>query len=76
MVSFLLTPNMVKAAELHKSQSRLVVVCSEMHFYGNLERVLATPNLLQALSDKEYSTPADMAHRYFDTKRTYGLALL
>lgn len=69
LVSFLLLPNMVKAAELHQSKSRLVIVCSETHFWVNLSDVISAPNLLQTMNDKQYCTPEKgMAHRYPDTK--------
>lgn len=70
LTSFLLLPNMVKAAEQHKSHSRLVVVCSEVHHWARLEKVIDSPNVLQALNDKEYCKPENgLAHRYPDTKR-------
>ena len=69
LVSFLLLPNMIKAAEKRKSKSRLVIVSSAVHHWAHLEKITSSPDLLQAMNDKTYCTlEAGMAHRYSDTK--------
>ncbi|KAI0697252.1 hypothetical protein BC835DRAFT_1270581 [Cytidiella melzeri] len=69
LLSFLLVPNLSKAAEIHASTSRLVLVCSKVHHFASWElELLQSDGLLAKLSSKEYCTPAKLAHRYVDTK--------
>lgn len=65
LISFLLLPNLRRAAAEHGSTSRLVIVTSGMHHLGKFdEEVLATPGLLQALNQERYCTPKVMNNRY------------
>lgn len=61
-------PNLVKAAEEHAFNARLVVVCSEVHHWAHFEKVISAPNILQRLNDEGYCVPENMMHRYPDTK--------
>ena len=71
LLSFLLLPNLVKAAEVHTSTSRIVITGSETHFWTKFDSdvINAEPGLLKKLSDKDYCTPQVMFNRYFDSKR-------
>lgn len=70
LISFLLLPNLVRAARLHGSTSRLVVVTSEMSFLGKFDDdVLAQPQILSTLGSQTYCTPKVMGDRYSTSKR-------
>lgn len=75
LLSLLLVPNMLKAAELHSSASRLVLVSSGLHFLVDIDRELVQSAILQTLGQKEFCTDAEMRRRYPVTKRTYTLTL-
>ncbi|EKM54522.1 uncharacterized protein PHACADRAFT_258430 [Phanerochaete carnosa HHB-10118-sp] len=70
LLSFLLLPNLVKAAQEHKSNSRLALVTSEMHFTTRVDDELksAPKGILRTLSDPEYVTPERFSARYPETK--------
>ncbi|KAI0341927.1 NAD(P)-binding protein [Trametopsis cervina] len=68
LVSFLLVPNLVKAAELHSSQSRVVVVASEVHHWTQFDQQAVQQGILSQLNGKEHCTPEVMAIRYPTTK--------
>jgi hypothetical protein len=70
LLSFLLVPNMLKAAELHASSSRLVIVASEMHFVTHFDEAMIRSGIVAKLNDKEYCTPEVMSARYPASKRT------
>lgn len=71
LLSFLLVPNMVKAATEHSFNARLVVVSSGVHHWARFEKVISAPNILQRLNDEGYCVPENMEHRYSDTKREH-----
>ena len=74
LLTFLLLPNLFRAAQEHACRSRIVVVCSEVHFWANFnDKLLSHPEILKTLSDKEYVTPEVMATRYPDSKRASEL---
>ncbi|EKM54525.1 uncharacterized protein PHACADRAFT_185443 [Phanerochaete carnosa HHB-10118-sp] len=70
LLSFLLLPNLVKAAHEHKSHSRLVLVTSELHFLTHFgdELKSAPKGILRTLNDPEYCTPERFTARYQETK--------
>ncbi|KAI0697251.1 short-chain dehydrogenase [Cytidiella melzeri] len=68
LLSFLLVPNLLKAAELHALTSRLVIVCSEVHHMATWEPELLQSDIVAKLGSKEYCTTANMGRRYPDTK--------
>jgi retinol dehydrogenase 12 len=61
---------MLKAAELHASSSRLVIVASEMHFVTHFDEAMIRSGIVAKLNDKEYCTPEVMSARYPASKRT------
>jgi retinol dehydrogenase 12 len=71
LVCLLLLPNLAKAARLHASASRVVIVGSGVHFWTKLEddAIYSEQGLLAAMSDKNYPSPALMT-KYFQSKRT------
>ncbi|GJE92164.1 short chain dehydrogenase [Phanerochaete sordida] len=70
LLSFLLLPNLVRAAKEHGSHSRLVLVTSELHHMTDIPASLraAPRGILRTLSDPAYCTPARFALRYQETK--------
>ncbi|KAI0812412.1 hypothetical protein BC629DRAFT_1589185 [Irpex lacteus] len=70
LLSLLLLPNLVKAAEQNSSTSRLVIVGSETHFWTKFDSDLINSDvgILKRLNDKEYCTSTVMFHRYFHSK--------
>ncbi|KAI0344677.1 NAD(P)-binding protein [Trametopsis cervina] len=68
LLSFLLVPNLLKAAETHSSTSRLVVVASEVHYWRRFDEQIVQNGVLAQLNTEEYCTSEVMATRYFDTK--------
>ena len=70
LVTMLLIPNLVRAAQEHNTYARLVAVGSAVHAQARLDKVLPAANLLGALNDKKYSMKrSTMMHRYYDSKR-------
>ncbi|KAI0344674.1 NAD(P)-binding protein [Trametopsis cervina] len=72
LLSFLLLPNLARAAEQHESYSRLVVVTSSMYSRAQIdEKLLSAPEgILATLSDAECSSGnGTMTNRYSQTKR-------
>ncbi|KAI0341936.1 short-chain dehydrogenase [Trametopsis cervina] len=68
LISFLLVPNLLKAAEINGTTSRLVLVASEVHFWTKFTEEHVQRGILAQLNDKEISTPKVMGNRYFDSK--------
>lgn len=65
---------MVKAAQEHKSHSRLVLVSSEMHFFARVDDALKTApgGILRTLNDPQFCTPERFSMRYQETKSAYS----
>ncbi|KAI0344676.1 NAD(P)-binding protein [Trametopsis cervina] len=69
LIAFLLIPNLHKAAKLHNSSSRVVVVTSEVHIWRRIDEHLVYHDILHELNNKEHWTPELTALcRYADTK--------
>lgn len=66
LLTFLLLPNLDKAAREHNSHSRLVLVTSEMHMTTRIDDAAqaAPEGILRTLSNSEYCTPQRMETRY------------
>lgn len=71
LLTFLLTPNMVRAAEAKSGYARLVIVSSGVHYVTSFGcEFTSDRGIIETLSDKEFCTKKYMARRYNDSKRT------
>ena len=68
LLTFLLVPNLSKAASLHGSSSRVVIVSSGAAFASTFDDEFMKGDFLAKLNDKDLCVPQMMAHRYPDTK--------
>ncbi|KAF6753523.1 short-chain dehydrogenase [Ephemerocybe angulata] len=70
LLSLLLAPRLVDTAKRYPgARPRLVIVGSEVHYWVNFpEEVYSAPSAFEALSSKEYCTPAKMEDRYRESK--------
>ncbi|EKM53475.1 uncharacterized protein PHACADRAFT_175903 [Phanerochaete carnosa HHB-10118-sp] len=69
LISFLLLPNLIRAAQEHGTRSRLVIVSSDAHLRATFDQTLrSAPSILKTLSNREYCTPEVMDMRYQHTK--------
>ncbi|KAG7441665.1 short-chain dehydrogenase [Guyanagaster necrorhizus] len=69
LLAIRLIPKMLETARKHSVNPRLVVVASDTHYWTSIEKdVIASPNILVKLSDKDYCTKEVMKRRYSDTK--------
>lgn len=75
LLTFLLVPNLAKAASLHGSSSRVVIVSSGAAFASTFDEEFMKGDFLAKLNDKELCVPHMMAHRYPDTKCEYSLSI-
>jgi retinol dehydrogenase-12 len=58
LLSVLLLPLMVDTAKKFDTSPRIVTVSSRRHFIASFEdKMMASPNALEFLSDEEHSTP-------------------
>ncbi|KAJ2930295.1 hypothetical protein H1R20_g6819, partial [Candolleomyces eurysporus] len=66
LLCLLLAPRMVETGEKFKTKPRLVVVCSEVHYWTTLkDEVFESKSAFRTISSKEYGK---MDARYLDTK--------
>ncbi|KAF9460540.1 short-chain dehydrogenase [Collybia nuda] len=69
LLAFLLLPRMVQTGKEHGTTPRLVMVSSEVHYWGDIEKdALESGDILGTLSSKAYCTTRIMNRRYFDSK--------
>ncbi|KAF9460542.1 short-chain dehydrogenase [Collybia nuda] len=69
LLALLLLPRMMQTGREHGTTSRLVVVTSEMHYWGKIENeVIESGDIFGTLSSEKYCTPKVMASRYHDSK--------
>lgn len=70
LACLLLLPNMVRAAQEHKSHARLVITTSGLHMAARFGEDLASaPSILHALNSAEVCASERFQTRYHDTKR-------
>jgi len=69
LLSLLLLPRLKEAATKGSAHPRLVIVSSEGHHFVNIpERVVSTPNILEAMNREDYCKSRGMLTRYFESK--------
>ncbi|KAF7376690.1 NAD(P)-binding protein [Mycena sanguinolenta] len=69
LLALLLLPRMIQTARDHGTESRIVVVTSELHHWGGIpKKVLAQDDILTTLGSVEYCTPSRMRTFYNVTK--------
>ncbi|KAJ7272442.1 short-chain dehydrogenase [Mycena rebaudengoi] len=69
LLALLLLPRMLQTARDHSTLPRIVLVSSGLHYWATIDtHLLKSPNLLEMLGSKEYSTPKVMGDRYPVTK--------
>ncbi|KAJ6456427.1 hypothetical protein C8R45DRAFT_914010 [Mycena sanguinolenta] len=69
LLAFLLLPRMVQTARDHGTESRIVVITSELHHWGSIPKeVVARDHILRTLGSAEYCTPSRMRTFYNLTK--------
>ncbi|KAJ7780227.1 hypothetical protein DFH07DRAFT_865313 [Mycena maculata] len=70
LVALRLLPSMIKTAQEHSTQPRLVIVSSEVHYWHDIEKpVVESPEIVKTLASAEYCTTGKvMDSRYLLTK--------